>query len=145
MQAPHRVKQALRPYYVIGLMSGTSGDGVDAALVRIIPRQKMDSRPHIELLVHATYPFENNVRQTLFSLFDLETARIDTLVAFDTTLGELFAQACQNIARTAQMPLQDIDLIGSHGQTVYHIPPTAGKLGSTLQIGNAAIIAERTG
>ena len=135
-----RKQSALR---VVGLMSGTSADGIDAAIVDFPPR----SRP--VLLAFDTFPYPQAVRHGLFRLFDAQTARIDELCHLNAALGELFADAVIALARKHRIDLASINLIGSHGQTVHHLPD-GRRLGrrlirSTLQIAEPSIIAERTG
>ena len=129
---------------VIGLMSGTSVDGVDAALVEI---QGHGLETEIELLAFHSHPFETEVRDRIFDLFQPETSRVDEICQMNFLIGEVFADAVLAVIRDAQLEAGEIDLIGSHGQTIYHLPPQAGTryIPSTLQIGESAIIAHRTG
>jgi anhydro-N-acetylmuramic acid kinase len=129
----------------IGLMSGTSADGIDAALVEIdnshIPRLCLS------LLAFTTLPYPEPARRELFGLFHGgETA---ALCRLNFVLGELFARAALAVASEAGVPIEDVDFIASHGQTVWHQPEaeTVGEIATraTLQIGAAAVIAERTG
>lgn len=129
---------------VIGLISGTSTDGIDAALVEISGRG-LTSRLH--LLRFATYPYPPELRARLVRL--THAGRVEELSQLNVYVGELFARAAVRIAREARIPLQKIGLIGSHGQTICH-QPVPFKLGgikirSTLQIGEPSVIAERTG
>lgn len=131
---------------VIGLMSGTSVDGVDAALVRVHgggPGVKID------LLHFATYPFTSEAREAIFPLFRPESTRVDQICRMNFVLGELFADASLRLIADAGLRPEQVDLIGSHGQTVWHEPEPATVAGittrSTLQIGEPAVIAERTG
>ena len=127
---------------VAGLMSGTSADGVDVAIVDIGPRG-------VELLAFETFPHPPALRQQIFGLFDPARARIDDLCHLNFVLGEAFAAAVIRLARKSRIALGSIDLVGSHGQTVYHIPEgrRVGRkiIRSTLQIGEPSVIAERTG
>ena len=129
---------------VIGLMSGTSVDGVDAALVEI-QGDSLDTQ--IELLAFHSHPFETEVRDRIFDLFQPETSRVDELCQMNFLIGEIFADAALAVMRQAQLEAREIDLIGSHGQTVYHLPPQpeAQYVPSTLQLGEPAVIAHRTG
>ncbi len=129
---------------VIGLISGTSADGVDAALVEIAPGT---GRPPLRLLAWGTVPYPAGLRERILAVASGgSTAEVCHLNAY---LGELFAAAAAHIAREAHLTLADVDLIGSHGQTVHHLPePIAEgphRVCSTLQIGEPAVIAERTG
>ena len=131
---------------VIGLMSGTSADGIDAALVEI---EGAGSQAKVRLTAHACYPYHSKMRQAIFKAFDPKESRSGDLSALNFALGELFAAAAVYLARQAGVEISEVDLIGSHGQTVWHSPEQVEIGGmwipSTLQIGEAAVIAERTG
>jgi N-acetylmuramic acid 6-phosphate etherase len=122
---------------VIGLMSGTSADGVSCAVVEI-----RGAPPNLDwqLLHHQTYPYPSTLRDEILACAARETATVDRLCALNFDLAENLAQATQQAAATAGLTLTAVDLIGSHGQTVWHIPQH-----STLQIGAGALLAERTG
>jgi anhydro-N-acetylmuramic acid kinase len=131
------------PKKVVGLISGTSADGVDAALVEI---SGAGLRAKLQLIAGRTVPLPAADRDELFRMFDPVQATVDRLCRFNFRLGELFAEAALAVIADAGLGPRQVDLIGSHGQTAWHIPPSAGApLGSTLQIGEAAVIAERTG
>ena len=125
-------------------MSGTSVDGVDAALVEI---RGHGVETQVELLAFHSHPFEAEVRNRIFDLFQPETSRVDELCQMNFLIGEIFADAALLVIRGAQLEVGAIDLIGSHGQTVYHLPPQidAQYIPSTLQLGEPAVIAYRTG
>ena len=131
-----------RTLRVAGLMSGTSCDGVDAAIVDIRGRG-------VELLAFETFSYPPKLRRAVLGLCRPETARLDDICHLNFVLGEAFADAVIKLAGEAGVPLASIDLIGSHGQTICHLP--AGrrhgrrKLRSTLQIAEPSVIAERTG
>lgn len=132
--------------YVVGLMSGTSGDGIDAALVHISGLEPGDLR--VNLQAFDTVPYSDDFRERLFKLFDPRTARVDEICRCNMILGELLAHAVLCVCKKAGVLPAQVDLVGSHGQTIHHLPPVAeGPQGtpSTLQIGEAAVIAERTG
>ncbi len=130
---------------VIGLISGTSTDGIDAALVEVGGAGE-DLR--LKLLRYRTYPYPAGVRPRLLALATRHRPLAD-LCHLNVYLGELFAQAAQSLAREAGMSLSEINLIGSHGQTVQHLPHPRKEgvlsIRSTLQIGEPSVIAERTG
>lgn len=127
------------PRLVVGLMSGTSADGIDAALVEV---SGAGLGARLRLVTGLTVPFPPADRDELFRMFDPQTATVDRLCRFNFRLGELFAEAALAVIAHAGLDVSQVDLIGSHGQTVWHIPPPHG---ATLQVGEPAVIAERTG
>lgn len=129
---------------IIGLMSGTSADGVDAALVEI---QEGAQQPAIRLLAFETFPYPPGVRERVLTVASGgSTADVCHLNAL---VGELFAEAVLTLLARVGLSAAAVDLIGSHGQTIHHLPDICADGGhvvrSTLQIGEPAIIAERTG
>ena len=129
---------------VIGLMSGTSVDGVDAALVEI-RGHGLDTQ--VELIGFHSHPFALPVRERIFDLFQPETSSVDEICQMNFLIGEIFAEAALSVVRAARLGMEEIDLIGSHGQTVYHLPPQTGAqyIPSTLQLGEPAVISYHTG
>lgn len=130
---------------IIGLMSGTSLDGIDAALLDI-SRSKDNLK--LELLEFQTYPFSNRLREKLLDVsVGHETTALISHLNF--LLGELFAKASYQIAARAKLSMSKVDLIGSHGQTIWHSPERIRegqlRIHSTLQIGDPSVIAVRTG
>jgi anhydro-N-acetylmuramic acid kinase len=121
---------------VAGLISGTSVDGIDVAVV--------DIGESIQVVATATMPYPPDVRAAILSVSNT-TAHVGDIARLNFLLGELFAEA---IAKTG-VPLNTIELIGSHGQTIFHEGAPVEFLGreiaSTMQIGEGAVIAERTG
>ena len=127
----------------IGLMSGTSADSIDAACVRF---EGAPPRLDWELLSFVTLPMTAELRQEIFAAFRPETGTVDKLCQLNFTLGEWFAKASLEAVKAANLTPAQVDFIGSHGQTVWHIPPNSGEgVASTLQLGNPAVIAQRTG
>lgn len=132
---------ARRRLRVAGLMSGTSADGVDAAIVDI-------ARGGAAVLAFETFAYRPALRRELLELCRAETARVDDICRLNFALGEVFAEAVVKLAARGGIALDSIDLIGSHGQTVRHLPGRRSggrRTGSTLQIGEPSVIAERTG
>ncbi|MGQ9478288.1 MAG: anhydro-N-acetylmuramic acid kinase [Candidatus Bipolaricaulia bacterium] len=135
---------------VIGLMSGTSMDGITAALVEI-EEKKLGEGVEPELMTKLieleTYPYPPELKRQLLIL--RESGTVEELCCMDFYLGELFAQAALKVMEKAGKSSEEIDLIGSHGQTICHHPQ--GLEGfefsapSTLQLGEIDVIAERTG
>lgn len=126
---------------VIGLMSGTSADGVDAAVVRL---QGTPPSLDWEVLGHTHRPLTLELRAELFACFTPETGSVDRLCRLNFALGKLFGATTLDAMKEAGLSTNDIDLIGSHGQTLWHEPPK-DEMGSTLQLGEPAIIVEMTG
>ena len=125
---------------VVGLMSGTSADGTDVAIVEISGEPPMlDWR----LRHHTTMPHPAQLRQAIRESMRPETSRVDHLCHLSAILGEQFAAAALQGLREAGLTADEVSLIGSHGQTVWHAPQ--GNPPGTLQLGEAAVIAERTG
>lgn len=131
---------------VVGMMSGTSVDGVDAALVRI---STADGELKVEQLAFQNKPFPPGVREKIFELFDPEKATVKKIGYMNFLLGEIYASAAREVAEAAGVPIEDVDVIGSHGQTIWHEPKPASPDGIpvsyTVQIGEGSVIAERTG
>jgi anhydro-N-acetylmuramic acid kinase len=130
---------------VIGLMSGTSLDGIDAALLDL-KRTKRDLT--FRLLDFETYPFPGTVREKILDLSNgNETTPLISHVNY--LLGELFAESSRKIARRGGFLLNQIDLIGSHGQTIWHsterVREGRYRIRTTFQIGEPSVIAVRTG
>ena len=127
---------------VVGLMSGTSADGVNAAVLRLD-----GAPPHLEweLLAHINRRHTQQMRFEIFACFRPETSSVDRLCRLNFALGEAFANAALAAIAEAGLNPTEVDLVGSHGQTLWHIPPGSGETPSTLQMGEAAVIAERTG
>ena len=151
------------PLVVVGLMSGTSADGIDAAVVEIGWPPSLDITRRVSVY---TRPYSTPEREQIFALFESTQASVGDVCAMNFTLGEWFAEAAQAAIEAAQLSASNVDLIGSHGQTIFHAPPDAAKphggaggragvrrrrgaggalTASTLQIGEPSVIAERTG
>lgn len=126
---------------VVGLMSGTSLDGIDAALVEI--DEGSDGRPDWRLVAFDSTPYAADRREEIHdSILEGDPASLTRLHA---RLGDWFAEAALRVCRTADVSPDAVDLIGSHGQTIWHQPPHEGRRGATLQLGDPATVAERTG
>jgi anhydro-N-acetylmuramic acid kinase len=129
---------------VAGVMSGTSADGINVALVQLPARARGHSRH--TLLAHEEYPYPAAVRRAILGMMNAELARVADLARMNFLLGELYAEA---VARTARKHHAKIDLVGCHGQTLYHQGVAARFLGrrlaATWQTGEGAVIAARLG
>src|SRR3989338_4925367 len=127
-----------------GLLSGTSADGIDAALVEIKDVGRGFSLAlKIKLISFKKFPFPKDLRELIHKVSTSEYGRVDLVCRLNFLLGGLFAKAAIGVVKKAGYKIRDIDLIGSHGQTIYHMPE--GNPPSTLQIGEPSVIAERTG
>jgi anhydro-N-acetylmuramic acid kinase len=122
----------------IGLISGTSADGIDCALVDF-------SAPPLKLLRTHSHPIPNELRNEILELMVPTNNEIDRLGVADQLLGEEFAKAVEQLLAEANIDAAQIKAIGSHGQTLRHRPPGELTRAYTLQIGDPNIIAERTG
>ncbi|WP_329604951.1 anhydro-N-acetylmuramic acid kinase [Spartinivicinus ruber] len=125
MMTPH-------PNYYIGIISGTSMDAVDAAIVCFDPEFKLVATQEI--------PIGEQLKQQIAQLADSSLIRIKDLAQIDIELGLLFAQASLSLIEKCQIPCKQIKAIGCHGQTIRHYP----ELGFSWQIGDPNIIAEKT-
>jgi anhydro-N-acetylmuramic acid kinase len=131
---------------VVGLMSGTSADGIDAALVRISGK---GTSTHIAQLAFDTYPYPARLRKLILQNSLPGKGSVDVLCDLNILIAHFFAGAVRKISRKGRVGLPEIDLIGSHGQTVHHRPEPRRMFGkalrSTLQIGDPSTIAKLTG
>ena len=130
---------------VVGLMSGTSGDGVDAALVEITGRGRTLKA---KTLAAHTVAYPRSLQQRILSASVSGT--VAEVCHLNVLLGEWFAKAALRVIKQAKRQPGKVALIGSHGQTLHHLPhgvpvPGVGTIRSTLQIAEPAVIAERTG
>jgi anhydro-N-acetylmuramic acid kinase len=139
----------------VGLISGTSADGIDAALLRISSptAQPAGAEPGassaltMEVEASLTRAYPAAMRSAVLALFQPGDNEIDRLGELDRALGEAFAETALSLLARQGLAPADVRAIGSHGQTVRHRPGRGepGRLGFTLQIGDPHTIAERTG
>jgi anhydro-N-acetylmuramic acid kinase len=131
---------------VLGLMSGTSADGIDIALARI---SGAPPRVKARLLNHTAVRFPARVRAEILRVAEQQPITAGELSQLNFRLGQLFAEAAKTACKRFRAAVSSVDLIGSHGQTIFHQGVPANYLGaptaSTLQIGEAAVIAAQTG
>jgi anhydro-N-acetylmuramic acid kinase len=127
---------------VAGIMSGTSLDGIDVAIVEV------GTRAGASLLAFHTTPYPIRVREALLEISN-STAHTSTIARLHFLLGELYTRAVIETCRRSRIALDSISLIGCHGQTIFHegtpVRFLRHTVASTLQIGEASVIAERTG
>ncbi|MFA1821977.1 anhydro-N-acetylmuramic acid kinase [Virgibacillus oceani] len=129
----------------IGLMSGTSLDGIDAVLCKI---NGTGFDTEIEILDSYNISYSEDEKQKIMDLCDERTARVDEITSMNFYLGEKFSQAVVKLMEKSNYAMSDVDFISSHGQTIYHLPDEGVEsfsLKSTLQIGDISVISERTG
>lgn len=136
---------------VIGLISGTSCDGVDAALCELAGHGQGQLK--VKLLAFHSEPYSEDLQKKVLDISNPKVGHTDELCRLNFRVGDTFARAAENIIERAGLKSADVDLVGTHGQTVAHLPPrvdiginSTGRVqrhGSTLQIGEPAMIAER--
>jgi len=125
--------------YGIGLMSGTSLDGIDAALCEVTGHGK-DKK--IKLVEFITYPMDARLIERISQACFKETSSVDLICSLNFEIGYAFSAAVKALLEKANMQSSEIDFIASHGQTIYHQPiADENHVMSTLQIGEAAVIA----
>ena len=128
--------------FIVGLISGTSADGIDAALCEI-----NSAPPSLDVkVVHSlTHPYPPGMQQRIHDAGSKEASSVDELAELHFELGALFAEAALKVIEGGGMQPNQVSLIGSHGQNFWHNVTLQGKVTATLQLTEASIIAERTG
>ncbi|MCL5028591.1 MAG: anhydro-N-acetylmuramic acid kinase [Bacteroidetes bacterium] len=131
---------------VIGLMSGTSLDGVDVVLVKI---ENSGTRTRINQIGFITYPFPLGVKKRVLDNSSVNSGNVTDICKLNFLIPLIYVDAIKSLCKKAKVPLNKIDLIGSHGQTIHHLPAKeifyGYKFGSTLQIADPMVIAKLTG
>jgi anhydro-N-acetylmuramic acid kinase len=132
---------------VAGVMSGTSADGINVALVRVIPSsQSRAGMPVLHCLAHAEYPYPKSVRRAVLAAMNATKASVADLARLNFLLAELYADALLATQRRFHLKAE---LVGCHGQTIYHQGEPASFLGRRLavtwQTGEGAVLAARVG
>jgi anhydro-N-acetylmuramic acid kinase len=126
---------------VCGVMSGTSLDGIDVAIVDLHGKR-------IQPVAFRSFPYPANVRAALLAVSSAATHAAE-ISRLNFLLGELYADAIRQTCRSCRVPLKSVELCGLHGQTIFHegrpVQYLGRRIASTLQIGEAAVVAERTG
>ncbi|WP_433964861.1 anhydro-N-acetylmuramic acid kinase [Tunturiibacter gelidiferens] len=129
---------------VAGVMSGTSADGVDVAICRISPASVAGGTPRIKLLGHLGMAYPKNLRAAVLSAMDADAISVAELARLNWRLGEMYAEA---VAKAQEKFGVKVNLVGCHGQTVYHQGASERYLGkatrATWQMGEAAVITEQ--
>lgn len=132
--------------YVVGLMSGTSVDGIDAALVKIT-----GSGPgtRIKLVDFITSGFPQGFKDYVLKNSQTGSSDVADICKLNFLIAQLYAEAINQLCAHSKVPIEKIDLIGSHGQTIHHLPQPEALFGkqvrSTLQIGDPSVLAKLTG
>ena len=134
--------RALNERLVVGLMTGTSADAVDAALVRM---RGLGPETRHTLVAYRETPLEAPLRREILEVAAAATLSPERLMRLDAALGERYAAAVFELLAEAGTDPRAVAAIGSHGQTVRHVPRAGDSPALTLQLGSAAILAERTG
>ena len=131
---------------VIGLMSGTSVDCIDAALISITGS---GTSTNFKQLAFASHPYPKGFREYVLKNSLPGTGSVDTISTLNILIAQFFVDAVKAVVLKARIPIGKIDLIGSHGQTIHHLPTARRLFGknvrSTLQIGDPSTIAKLTG
>ena len=131
---------------IIGLMSGTSLDGVDAVLVEV---SGSGIKTKIKQLGFIAYPFPRGLKKKLLENSTPNSGSVTEICKLNFLLAHLYADAVKELCKKSKFKLSNVDLIGSHGQTIHHLPEKKNyfgyTFGSTLQIGDPSVIAKLTG
>jgi anhydro-N-acetylmuramic acid kinase len=132
------------PAHVVGLLSGTSADAIDAAVCRITPPDEPvpGTLPRVELIAHTSHPHDPDVHGWIAAPESLSARHLAEL---HVRVGERFGEACLQAIEASGVGLERVDLVGSHGQTLYHHSHVPGAARCTLQVGDGDAIAELTG
>jgi anhydro-N-acetylmuramic acid kinase len=134
----------MKSLVVAGVMSGTSADGVDVAVCRIAPARVKGGMPGVKLLGYVGVAYPKGVRAAVLGAMDADAISVAELARLNWRLGEVYADA---VEKTQEQLRVKVELVGCHGQTVYHQGAAASYLEratrATWQMGEAAVIAER--
>jgi anhydro-N-acetylmuramic acid kinase len=130
---------------VLGIVSGTSADGASAVITEI---QGSFNELNVKLLAYKTFNYPNDLREEVFKLFNPNYSGVEHVCKMNFVLGHFFAESANKLITESGFKSSEIDLIGSHGQTVWHNPAKdylSGYLASsTMQLGEPTVIAQRT-
>ncbi|MCX8169433.1 MAG: anhydro-N-acetylmuramic acid kinase [Candidatus Methanomethylicia archaeon] len=129
----------------LGVMSGTSIDGVSIAIAEI---RGSWINTKFKIIYNNTYPYDDSIRMEIFKLINPKTGNVKKICQWNYVLGEIFVEKIFQAIKEAGLSISEIDFIASHGQTIYHNPKIVNVYGyktrSTLQIGEPSIIAYKT-
>ena len=129
-------------HLVVGLMTGTSADAIDAVLVRF---RGVGLEASHEVLGYRETPLPDDLRREVLEVAAAESLPLERLMHLDAALGVHYASAVSELLSDSGVDASDVSAIGSHGQTVRHLPREGGQRAFTLQLGSASTLAERTG
>ncbi|MDP3148447.1 MAG: anhydro-N-acetylmuramic acid kinase [Ignavibacteria bacterium] len=131
---------------IIGLMSGTSLDGVDAVLIEV---SGSGSKTKINQLGFITYPFPRGLKKKILENSTPNSGNVTNICKLNFLIAHIYVDAVKELCKKSKFKLTGVDLIGSHGQTIHHLPQKKKyfgyNFGSTLQIGDPSVIAKLTG
>jgi anhydro-N-acetylmuramic acid kinase len=141
-----------KEHLLIGIMSGTSLDGIDTALVQILMGEN-DEIEKVNLKAFDYFPYSDELREQLLALCSVETAKLNDLVIANFGVSEWYAHAVNSLLVPSGTDPSNVEALCCHGQTIWHAPtpvPFPGPKGelqvrATLQIGSLSVLAERTG
>ncbi len=125
----------------IALISGTSADGIDTVLLRLTERERLG----VKLLAGQTFAYPTDLRQEILEVCAGDKRSLEELCRLDDRIAEVFAQCANDLLAATGYAPEQIAFLASHGQTVWHRPPTPHSLGYSWQMGRGAVIAQKTG
>jgi len=132
--------------HIIGLMSGTSLDGIDAVLIRV---KGNSTKTEIKQLGFATYPFPAKMKEMMLRNVEYKGGNVTEICKLNFLISHAYVRAIKKLCTKLNFAINKVDLVGSHGQTVHHLPKPESdfgfRTGSTMQIGDPAVIAKLTG
>lgn len=129
--------------YAIGLMSGTSLDGIDCVLCEI---KGVGKNTKLKMIAFETFPLKMEIKKKIKKACNVKESTVDLICSLNFELGELFADCVKKCCEENNFPLSKLDFIASHGQTIFHLPKVDGTdfVSSTMQLGESSVIAYRT-
>ncbi len=146
----------MKDYTVIGLMSGTSVDAIDVSAVKVTLdenarelKEFIEAGIKLDSIGNLSYPIPSCLREEIFELFKDNSGSLEKLAILNIRLGFLFAEATNALLEKIGLKPKDITVIGSHGQTIYHVADFVDicdmRIRGTIQIGEGSVIAQKTG
>lgn len=131
---------------IIGLMSGTSLDGIDTVILKVTGS---GTNTRISQVDFVTYPFPNELKDMILRNAETNGGNVTEICKLNFYIAHYYATSVKKICKKNKIELSEIDLIGSHGQTIHHLPVPSKEFGlnaaSTLQIGDPSVLAKLTG